>query len=184
MLKTIRCVGFRPPARSMHWAQALTDAMQTASAGPSANSAQKLTACESDRFEWLRPSGSSIFAAEVPMARPSRAANRPAMLEAQIRRRGNQTGGAKHHDRGDVRTRRGGQQGEGRQIRFQRAHINLAGGRCASARARGVPPRSLSGVDRSCSTIRRNVSAIAGSYIVPRRSTIIAVARSGDTARR
>ena len=48
----------------MHCAQALTAAMQVASAGPSANSAQKLTACENDRFDWLRPSGRSIFAAE------------------------------------------------------------------------------------------------------------------------
>jgi hypothetical protein len=32
--------------------------------------------------------------------------------------------------------------------------------------------------------MRRNASTIAGSYIVPRRSQIIATARLGDSARR
>jgi hypothetical protein len=52
MLKTIRWSGLRPrPARSVHWAHAPTAAMQAVSAGPIANSAQKLIACESDRFD-------------------------------------------------------------------------------------------------------------------------------------
>src|SRR5690349_9280820 len=49
--------------------------MQTVAAGPSANSAQKFTACDSDRFDWLRPSGRSIFAADVATASPSRTRN-------------------------------------------------------------------------------------------------------------
>src|SRR5262245_60543321 len=52
-LKTIRCSGLRLPARSVHCASALTVAMQTLSGAPSAKSAQKLTACDSERFEWL-----------------------------------------------------------------------------------------------------------------------------------
>jgi hypothetical protein len=72
MLKTMRCIGLRPlPARSVHCAQPPTAAMQTVSAGPSAKSAQKFTACESERLDWLRPSGRSIFAAEVSTASPS-----------------------------------------------------------------------------------------------------------------
>src|SRR5713101_2195178 len=77
MLNTTRCGGLRSPARRVHWAHALTAAMHVVSAGPSANSAQKFTACESDRFDWLRPSGSSIFAVDVATARPSSTANRP-----------------------------------------------------------------------------------------------------------
>jgi hypothetical protein len=51
--------------------------MHTASAGPSASKAQKLIACDSDRFDWLRPSGSSIFAVAVTIARASSIAKRP-----------------------------------------------------------------------------------------------------------
>src|SRR5262245_27229675 len=47
ILKMIRCAGLRALARSVHCAHALTVAMHTAGAGPSANSAQKFTACES-----------------------------------------------------------------------------------------------------------------------------------------
>jgi hypothetical protein len=54
----------------VHCAHALTVAMQTACAGPSVKSAQKFTACDSDRFEWLRPSGSSILTADVTIAIP------------------------------------------------------------------------------------------------------------------
>ena len=76
MLNTTRCGGLREPARSVHWAHALAAAINAVGAGPSENSAQKLTACDSDRFDWLRPSGSSIFAAEAATARPSSMANR------------------------------------------------------------------------------------------------------------
>src|SRR6185503_8226921 len=75
MLKTVRCIGLRPPVRRVHCAQALMAAMQTALAGPSANSDQKFTACDSERFDWLRPSGSSIFAADVTTPRTSSVAN-------------------------------------------------------------------------------------------------------------
>ena len=64
-LNTTRCSGFRPVALSVHWAHALAIAMQTVGAGPSAKSAQKFTACERERFDWLRPSGRSIFTADV-----------------------------------------------------------------------------------------------------------------------
>ena len=50
--------------------------MQTAGAGPSANSAQKFTVCENDRFEWLRPSGRLIFAADVTIASDNSTLNR------------------------------------------------------------------------------------------------------------
>src|ERR1019366_4131601 len=62
-LNTTRCTGFRPVALSVHWAHAPAAAMRTLGAGPSANRDQKFTACESDRFDWLRPSGRAIFAA-------------------------------------------------------------------------------------------------------------------------
>ncbi len=78
MLKTTRWGGLGSPTRSVHCAQALTAPMQIASAGPSAKSAQKLTACESYRFEWLRPRGSSIFIAEIATARTSSTAKSPA----------------------------------------------------------------------------------------------------------
>src|SRR6266542_6792484 len=65
MLKSTRWGGLRTPTRSVHCPHALTVAMHVASAGPSARSAQQLTACASDRFEWPHPSGSSIFAADV-----------------------------------------------------------------------------------------------------------------------
>ena len=51
--------------RSVHCAHALIAAMITVGDGPSASSAQKFTACDSDRFDWLRPSGNSIFAVDV-----------------------------------------------------------------------------------------------------------------------
>jgi len=75
MLKTTRCSGLRPLARSVHCAHALAVAMHTVGAGPSANSAQKFTACDSDRFDSLRPSGRSIFAAEVTTASASSTMN-------------------------------------------------------------------------------------------------------------
>ena len=65
MLKTTRCSGLRPPARIVHCAHALAVAMTTVAAGPSANSDQKFTACDSERVDSLRPSGRSIFAADV-----------------------------------------------------------------------------------------------------------------------
>jgi hypothetical protein len=135
--------------------------MHTASAGPSANSAQKLTTCESDRFEWLRPSGSSIFADGRDHA-----------------------GRAEHHYGGDERARRGGQRGEAWRVEFQRAHSTRASRRGACGGTSGVPAACRSAVDRAASMIRKNASAIAGSYIVPLRSRIIAVARSCDSDRR
>src|SRR5262245_43394199 len=42
--------------------------MQTLSGAPSAKSAQTLPAGESERFEWLRPSGSTIYAVNVTTA--------------------------------------------------------------------------------------------------------------------
>src|SRR5262245_9497190 len=74
-LKMTRCSGFFAADRSVHCAQALTVAMQTACAGPRVKSAQKFTACESDRFDWLRPSGSSILTADVTIAIPISAVN-------------------------------------------------------------------------------------------------------------
>src|SRR5262245_19685338 len=65
MLKTTRCGGFLLPARSVHCDHAPAVAMPTVGQGPSAKSAQKFTACDSDRFDWLRPSGNSIFAADA-----------------------------------------------------------------------------------------------------------------------
>src|SRR5262245_23035925 len=65
MLKKMRCSGLRPEAYTVDCAHALTAAMQIAWAGGIANSAQKFTACDSDRFDWLRPSGNSILAADV-----------------------------------------------------------------------------------------------------------------------
>jgi hypothetical protein len=50
-LNTVRCNGLRPPVRSVHCDHAPRDAMHTASAGPSASKAQKLIACDSDRFD-------------------------------------------------------------------------------------------------------------------------------------
>src|SRR5262252_6869914 len=50
--------------------------MQTAGAAPRANSAQKFTACDSKRFDRLRPSGRSNFTADVAMASPSNATNK------------------------------------------------------------------------------------------------------------
>src|SRR5712691_8226736 len=78
MLNSTRCSGLCRFARRVHWAQALTVAIQTACAGPSANSAQKFTTCESDRLDWLRPSGNGIFAADVAMASASNIANNTA----------------------------------------------------------------------------------------------------------
>src|SRR3954466_6085118 len=75
MLKTIRCSGLRGPRRNVHWAHALTAAMHTVGADPSANSAQKFTAWDNDRFDWLRPSGSSIFALDVATASSSSVVN-------------------------------------------------------------------------------------------------------------
>ena len=76
MLNTTRCGGLRAPARSVHCAHALAAAMIAVGASPSENSAQKFTACEKDRFDWPRPSGSSIFAADAAMAKPRSIANR------------------------------------------------------------------------------------------------------------
>ena len=170
MLKRMRCIGLRPPARSVHCAQALTVAMQTASAGPSVNSAQKFTTCESESVEWLRPSGSSILAADVPIASASSASEQHRLVEPQVRGGRDHTGGTEEHHRGDVRPRRRGQPGEGRQVRLQRTHITLASRRGPSARRDAAPARSRSEACRSSSTIRKNASAISGSYIVPRRS--------------
>src|SRR5262249_20307213 len=71
MLNMVRWTGLRPFARSVHCAQALTVAMHTVGAGPSENSAQKFTACDSERFDWLRPSGRTIFAVDVAIASAS-----------------------------------------------------------------------------------------------------------------
>src|SRR5436190_3533491 len=68
MLNTVRYIGLRPCDRSVHCAHALTAAMPIAPVGPTANSAQKFTACDNERFDWLRPSGSSIFPADVTTA--------------------------------------------------------------------------------------------------------------------
>src|SRR5262245_63609087 len=65
MLKKMRCSGLRPEAYTVDCAHALTAAIQTASAGGIANNAQKFTVCDSERFDWLRPSGSSILAEDV-----------------------------------------------------------------------------------------------------------------------
>jgi hypothetical protein len=51
MLNRMRWSGLRPPAPNVHCAQALTVAMHVASPGPRANSAQKLTAWESDSVD-------------------------------------------------------------------------------------------------------------------------------------
>ena len=64
-LNTTRWSGLRSVALSLHCAQAPATAMQMVGAGPSAKSDQKFTACENDRFDWLRPSGRSILAADV-----------------------------------------------------------------------------------------------------------------------
>ena len=74
-------------------------------AGPSANSAQKLTACDSDRFDWLRPSGRSIFAADVTTASASSTPNRTGVLQMQVRQRDGEAAGAGDDDRRDVRAR-------------------------------------------------------------------------------
>ena len=50
--------------------------MQTVGAGPSANSDQKFTAWENERLDWLRPSGRSIFTADVITASTISTANR------------------------------------------------------------------------------------------------------------
>src|SRR4026207_1789511 len=65
MLKKMRCSGLRLEAEMVDCAHALTAAMQIASAAGMANSAQKFTACDSERFDRLRPSGSSISAAQA-----------------------------------------------------------------------------------------------------------------------
>ena len=41
------------------------------------SSDQKFTACDSERFDWLRPSGSSIFAVDATMPNTSSSTNRP-----------------------------------------------------------------------------------------------------------
>ena len=84
MLKTIRCSGLRGPRRNVHCAHALTAAIQTVGADPSANSAQKLTACDNDRFDWLRPSGSSIFALDVRDREQEQHSEQPRMVETQV----------------------------------------------------------------------------------------------------
>src|SRR5262245_18964918 len=76
MLKRTRWRGLPGPARSVHWASALTAATHVVAAGPRAKSAQNVTACESERFDWLRPRGNSIFAADVATARANRIAER------------------------------------------------------------------------------------------------------------
>src|SRR5262245_41178264 len=78
MLKTTRWSGLRPieRTRSVHCAHALTVAMHTVGPAPRANSDQKFTACDSERFDRLRPSGRSIFTADVATASPSSATKR------------------------------------------------------------------------------------------------------------
>ena len=78
--------------------------MQTVGAGPSANSDQKFTACENERFDWLRPSGRSIFAADVITASAISTANRIGRSRLQVREReGESSGAGNHHDRRRIR---------------------------------------------------------------------------------
>ena len=114
MLNTIRCSGLRPsPERSVHCAHAPTAAMHAVSAGPMANSAQKLIAWDSDRFEWLRPSGSSIFTDDVITASPSSVTNNAALSSRSASAASTRQTPPVRTDGGDVGARARGQRGEG-----------------------------------------------------------------------
>ena len=150
MLNTMRWIGFRPRRRAACTAPRRSPPRcRRFRPGPSANSAQKLTACDSDRFDWLRPSGSSIFAADMRWPAPSSMANRPAARGAGSSPRRPEAA-PPDHDGGDVGARR---RPAAPRSGSQLSSRHPASPSCAGTGPSGTRPAARSAWWRECSTM-------------------------------